>query len=149
MTETNLNNSLFLTFFTTPGFQYNTVIQSSTCCCHDNYRWFGQKAGNGTCVQTIVIISPRMHRQRANQLCIRTKVKQFIMFMMILIIINPILIRVSPRKWGWPDLSHSNSNLSNSHSPSRSMHGILFLQTNALASPPCIFHIFFGCPRFL
>ena len=27
--------------------------------------------------------------------------------------INPILIRVYPHKWGWPDLPHSNSNLSN------------------------------------
>ena len=27
--------------------------------------------------------------------------------------INPILIRVYPRKRGWPDLPHSNSNLSN------------------------------------
>ena len=48
-------------------------------------------------------------------------------------IINPILIRVYPCKRGWPDLPHFVSNLSNSHSPSRSVHGILFLQTNALA----------------
>ena len=47
--------------------------------------------------------------------------------------INPILIRVYPRKRGWPDLPHSNSNLSNSHSPSRSIHGILLLETNTLA----------------
>ena len=47
--------------------------------------------------------------------------------------INPILIQVYPRKWGWPDLPHSTSNLSNSHSPSRSIHGILLLQTNTLA----------------
>ena len=47
--------------------------------------------------------------------------------------LNPILIRVYPRKWGWPDLSRCNSNLSNSHSPSRSIHGILLLQTNTLA----------------
>ena len=46
---------------------------------------------------------------------------------------HPILIRVYPCKQGWPDLPHSNSNLSNSHSPSRSIHGILFLQTNTLA----------------
>ena len=32
--------------------------------------------------------------------------------------INPILIRVYPCKQGWQDLAHSNSNLSNSHSPS-------------------------------
>ena len=38
-----------------------------------------------------------------------------------------------PRKWGWLDLPHSNSNLSNSHSPFRSIHGILLLQTNTLA----------------
>ena len=48
-------------------------------------------------------------------------------------IINPILIRVYPRKWGWPGLPHSNSNLSNAHSPSHSIHGILLLQTNTLA----------------
>ena len=47
--------------------------------------------------------------------------------------INLILIQVYPRKRGWPDLPHSNSNLSNSHSPSRSIQGILFLQTNILA----------------
>ena len=47
--------------------------------------------------------------------------------------INPILIRVYLRKPGWPDLSNSNSNFSNSHSPSRSIHGILLLQTNTLA----------------
>ena len=35
--------------------------------------------------------------------------------------------------WGWPDLRHFVSNLSNSHSPSCSIHGVLFLQTNALA----------------
>ena len=37
------------------------------------------------------------------------------------------------RKWGWLDLPHSNSNLSNSHSSSRSIQGILLLQTNTLA----------------
>ena len=42
-------------------------------------------------------------------------------------IIYPILIRVYPRKRGWPDLPHSNSNLSNSHSPSRSIQGFLLL----------------------
>ena len=47
--------------------------------------------------------------------------------------VNPILIWVYPRKQGWPDLPHSNSNLSNSHSPSCSIHGILLLQTNTLA----------------
>ena len=47
--------------------------------------------------------------------------------------INPILIRVYPRKWGWPDLPHSNGILSNSHFPSRSIQGILLLQTNTLA----------------
>ena len=48
-------------------------------------------------------------------------------------IINPILIQVYPRKWGWPDLLHSNSNISSSHSPSWSIHGILLPQTNTLA----------------
>ena len=32
-----------------------------------------------------------------------------------------------------PDLPHFGSNLSNSHSPSHSIHGILFLETNTLA----------------
>ena len=35
--------------------------------------------------------------------------------------INPILIQVYPRKQGWLDLPHSNSNLSNSHSISISL----------------------------
>ena len=38
-----------------------------------------------------------------------------------------------PRKWGWPDLPHPNSNFSNSHSSSPSIQGILLLQTNSLA----------------
>ena len=46
--------------------------------------------------------------------------------------INPILIWVYPHKQGWPDLPHANSKLSNSHSPSRWIHGIL-LETNTLA----------------
>ena len=46
---------------------------------------------------------------------------------------RPILIRVYPRKWGWLDLPHSNSILSNSHSLSRSIQGFLLLQTNTLA----------------
>ena len=49
--------------------------------------------------------------------------------------INLILIWVYPRKWGWPDLPCSNSNLFNSHSPSRSIQDILLLQTNTLALP--------------
>ena len=60
------------------------------------------------------------------------------------------LIQVYPRKQVWPDLPHSNSNLSNSHSPFRSIHGILLLQTNTLLSfSTCVFHVFFGRPRFL
>ena len=47
-----------------------------------------------------------------------------------IIIINPILVWVYPRKQGWLDLPHSKSNLSNAHSPSRSIQGILLLQTN-------------------
>ena len=47
------------------------------------------------------------------------------------IIINPILIRVYPRKRAWQDLPHSNSNLSTPYSPSHSIHGILHLQPNA------------------
>ena len=46
--------------------------------------------------------------------------------------INPFLIQVYLCKRGWLDLPHSNSNLSNSHSPSHSIQGIL-LQTNTLA----------------
>ena len=49
------------------------------------------------------------------------------------IINHPILIRVYPHKQGWLDLPHFNSNLSNSHSPSRLIHGIILLQTNTLA----------------
>ena len=49
-------------------------------------------------------------------------------------IINPIMIRVIPVNRGaWPDLPLSNSNLSNTHSLSRSIHGILLFQTNSLA----------------
>ena len=48
------------------------------------------------------------------------------------LLINPILIWVYPRKRGWPDLPHFVSNPANSHSPSRSIHGVLFLQINAL-----------------
>ena len=51
----------------------------------------------------------------------------------IIIIINPILIQVYFHKRGLPDLLHSNSNLSNAHSPSCSIQGILLLQTNTLA----------------
>ena len=47
--------------------------------------------------------------------------------------INPILIRVYPCKRGWPDLPHFNSNLSNSHSLSRSIQGILLFQTNTFS----------------
>ena len=47
--------------------------------------------------------------------------------------INPILIWACPRKRGWRILLHFGNNLSNSHSPSRLIHGILFLQSNTLA----------------
>ena len=56
-----------------------------------------------------------------------------ILIIIIIIITNPILIWVYQCKQGWPDLPHSNSNLSNSHFLSCSIHGILFLQTNTLA----------------
>ena len=46
---------------------------------------------------------------------------------------HPILIRIYILKPGWPDLPHSNSNLSNAHSPSGLIQGILLLQTNTLA----------------
>ena len=55
---------------------------------------------------------------------------------------------VYPRKWGWPDLPHSNSILSNSYSPFRSTHGIL-LQTNALVSSTSSLVILTSsCPSF-
>ena len=54
----------------------------------------------------------------------------------------PILIRVYPR---WLDLPHYGSNLSNSHSPSRSIQCILLLQTN---TPALLLHLHFPClPR--
>ena len=66
-----------------------------------------------------------------------------------IITINPVLILVYLRKQGWPDLPHSNSNLSNSHSPSCSIQGILPLQTNtlALSLSTCTFHVFLGRPQ--
>ena len=56
-----------------------------------------------------------------------------LILLLLIIIINPVLIQDYPLKWGWLDLPHSNSNLSNSHSPSRSIQGILLLQTNTHA----------------
>ena len=47
----------------------------------------------------------------------------------IIIIINPFLIWFYPRKRGWPDLPHSASNLSHSHSPSCSILCILLTNT--------------------
>ena len=55
---------------------------------------------------------------------------------------HPILIWFYPRKWGWPNLPHPNSNLSNSHSPSHSIQGILLLQTNTLA---LLLHLHLPC----
>ena len=52
---------------------------------------------------------------------------------LVIIFIILVLIQVYPRKQGWPDLPHSNSNLSNTHSPSHLIQGILLLQTNTLA----------------
>ena len=40
-----------------------------------------------------------------------------------------------PFKQGWLDLPHSNSNVSNSHSPSRLIQGILLLQTKHFCFP--------------
>ena len=55
-----------------------------------------------------------------------------------------ILIRVYPRKWGWPDLPHYGINLSNSHSPSRSIHGTFFSKPTLLLSfSTCVCHVFF------
>ena len=48
-------------------------------------------------------------------------------------IINLILIRAYPRKRGWLDLPHSNSDFFNAHSPSYSIQVIHLLQTNTLA----------------
>ena len=50
--------------------------------------------------------------------------------------INPILIRVYPRKRGWSDLPRFGSNFSNSYSASRSIYGILFLHTNTGSCSP-------------
>ena len=63
---------------------------------------------------------------------------------LLIIIINQFLIWVYPRKGGWPDLPHSNSNLSNSHSPCRSIQCILLLQTDTLA---LLLHLYL--PRLL
>ena len=67
---------------------------------------------------------------------------------MVIIIINTVLIRFYPCKRGWPDLPHSASNLSHSHSPSRSILCILLLQTNTLTLLPDL-HVFLSHPRFL
>ena len=58
------------------------------------------------------------------------------------------LIRVYSRKQGWLDLPDPGSNLSNSHSPSRSNASSFFKPTLLLSFSTCIFHVF-GCPRFL
>ena len=47
----------------------------------------------------------------------------------------PILIWVYPRKQGWPDLAHPNSNLSNAHSSSCSIQGILLFPNQHSCSP--------------
>ena len=51
-------------------------------------------------------------------------------------LINPILIWVYLPKWGWPDLRHSNSNLSNSGLKASSSKPTLLLSFST-----CIFHI--------
>ena len=61
------------------------------------------------------------------------------------ILINLIFIWVYPRKRGLPDLPHSHSNLSNSHSSSRSIQGILLLQANTLA----LLHLHLPCLLWL
>ena len=53
---------------------------------------------------------------------------------------HPILIQFYPRKQGWPELPHPNSNLSNSHSPPHSIQGILLLQTNTLEQSTLLHH---------
>ena len=64
----------------------------------------------------------------------------------------PILIWVYLHKWGWPDLPHSDSNLSNSHC---NLHlaqfnaSSFFKPTLLLSFSTCIFHVFLGRPRFL
>ena len=48
----------------------------------------------------------------------------------------------------WPDLSHSNGNLSNFHSPSRLIHGIPFSKPALLLSlSTCVLHVFLGRRR--
>ena len=57
---------------------------------------------------------------------------------------------LSPLQTGVAAFTHSDSNLSNSHSPPRSIHGISFSKPTLLLSfSICVFHVFFGCPRFL
>ena len=58
-------------------------------------------------------------------------------------LINPTLIRVYPRKPGWPDLPQSNSNLTQFTVSSFSKPTLL------LSFSTCVFHVFFGCPYFL
>ena len=61
------------------------------------------------------------------------------------IIINPILIRVYPRKWGWLDLPHSNFtptlHLTQFMASSFSKPTLLF------SFSTCVFHVF-GRPHF-
>ena len=52
---------------------------------------------------------------------------------------NPILIQVYPHKRGWQDLRISNSNLSNSHSPTRSIQASSLSKPTLLLSSTCIF----------
>ena len=56
-----------------------------------------------------------------------------IIIIIMIIIIVQFWSRFIPINRGWPDLPRSNSNLSNSHSPSCLIQGILLLQNNNLA----------------
>ena len=62
---------------------------------------------------------------------------------------HPILIRVYPRKRGWPDLPHSLTAIS----PTQTLHLARF-KASSFAKPTlllsfstCVFHVFFGRPR--
>ena len=64
------------------------------------------------------------------------------------VIINPILIWIYLRKWGWPDLPHFGI------SPTPTLHLAGFMTsffskpTLLLSFSTCIFHAFFGHPHF-
>ena len=86
---------------------------------------------------------------KTNLLSVMAKICKISMCL-IIIIINPVLIWFYPRQRGWLDLSHSGSNLSHSHSPSRLILCILLLKPTLLLSfSTCDLHVFLGRTLFL